>query len=761
MMLLRRIALLLLTGLFAQAAVAFTAFRVADIRVEGLQRITAGTLFTYLPVQAGSVLDQSTSSRALRALFATGFFDDVRFEREADVLVVQVVERPGISEIEITGNKEVDSEDLEAGLKEIGFAAGRVFNRSLLDQLELELRRLYFAQGRYGVAITPEVTQLPRNRVAISVNIEEGEVAQIRKVSFVGNESFKDKELRKKLSLGEGNWLSFITKNNRYSKQKLAGDLESIRSFYLDRGYVNFRIDSTQVSISPDKQDIYITINMTEGDVFSISEVKLAGNLVLEPEALYALVKTNAGQPFSRRKATATTQGITDKLGDEGFAFANVNSVPDIDNDNKTVALTYFVDPGKRVYVRRINISGNTKTRDEVIRREMRQMESSAISTKNVKRSRDRLRRLNYFDDVTFETPQVAGSDDEVNIDISVKEKPSGTLLAGIGFSQSQGIILNGSVTQDNFLGTGKRVSIGGSNSSAIRSFNLAYTNPYYTLDGISRGFDIRYRSTDAAQVDISDYQTDISFLGVNYGVPISEFNTVRFTFGWERTDITAGVNTPDEIRDFLDTNGESFDNFKFTASFTHDTRDSAVFTTRGTRRRLLLEASTPGSDLEFYKLSYRHQYHRSIAQNLVLVLDGDFGYADAYGNTNVVPFFENFFAGGIRSVRGYQDNTLGPRDSLNDPLGGALKLVFRTELQFPVWFRKDSKNMRMGVFLDAGNVFADDVGYDFGEIRYSTGVSASWLSPFGALVFSVGVPLNAGDRDEKQPFQFTFGSAF
>lgn len=754
-------AILILYVLLAATPARAADFVISDIRVEGLQRIAPGTVFNYLPLKVGDVLDRAASQRALRALFKTEFFNDIRFEREGDVLVVVVDERPSVSEITITGNKSIESADLLTGLKQTGLATGNVFNRSLLDRIQQELRQVYFSRGRYGVSIDATAKPLSRNRVEVVIAIDEGEVATIEGISFVGNQVFKDKELRKQLGLSTGGWLSFISKDNQYSKQKLSAGLEALRSFYLDQGYLNFRIDSAQVTITPDRRGIYVTVNMTEGEVYRLGEVKLAGNLILPEEELVKLVFSSTGDVFSRARTTATTTAITEKLGDQGYAFANVNAIPVVDEAAKTVALTYYVDPGKRVYVRQVSVAGNTKTRDEVVRREVRQMEGAPISTKLVKLSRSRLRRLNYFDDVTIETPPVPGSPDEVDLNVGVKEKPSGVLLAGIGFSQSQGIVLNGSITQDNFLGSGKRVTLAASNSTAVRNYRFGYTNPYYTIDGISRGFDLRYQSTNADDIDIADYTTDVSYAGVNFGLPLNEFDSVRFTLGFEHSAISAGSGASQEITDYIDENGDSFAGFKATASWRHDTRDSAVFPTQGVEQQLDVEVGLPGSDIEFYKVRYRHNWFRPLIGDYVLVLGGDLGYADVYGQAEELPFFENFFAGGIRSVRGFEDNTLGPRDSQDDPLGGASMIVGRAEVQFPVPFRLDTKSARLGVFLDAGGVFSQDASFDTGELRYSTGVSALWLSPLGALAFSLALPLNADADDDAQPFQFTFGNTF
>ena len=498
---------------------AFEPFTVTDIRVEGLQRIAPGTVFSYLPIKTGETFDEQRSAEAVRALFRTGFFKDVRIERENGVLVIVVQERPAISSIEITGNKDIESEPLLDSLKDIGFAQGRVFDRSLLEKVEQELERQYFSRGKYGVKITTTVTPLERNRVGIVIAVSEGRAARIKQISIVGNKVFDDETLLEDFQLSTPTLLSFYTGVDQYSKQKLAGDLETMRSYYLDRGYINFSIDSTQVSITPDKKDIYITINVTEGDQYKVKEVRLAGDLVVDPPALFPLVQLNPGDVFSRKRVTDTTTQISEKLGDKGYAFANVNTIPEVDEDKKEVAVTFFIDPGKRVYVRRVNMVGNTRTRDEVLRREMRQMEGGWFSSASVERSRTRLDRLGFFEEVNVETPTVPGTTDQVDVNYSVTERPSGNLLVGLGYSQSSGVLFNASVSQDNFLGSGKRVSVAFNNSDVNTVYSFSYLNPYYTIDGVSRGFGLFYRETDASEANVANYTADTFGGNVTYGV--------------------------------------------------------------------------------------------------------------------------------------------------------------------------------------------------------------------------------------------------
>jgi outer membrane protein insertion porin family len=754
--------------LFVHAAVAAT-FQVADIRVEGLQRIAAGTVFNYLPVQVGDTVSDGITAEIIRTLFGTGFFEDVSVERDGDVLVIAVRERPAVAEIEITGNRSLDTEVLKQGLAEVGLAEGRVFNPAVLDRIEQELQRQYFASGKYGIGIESTVSPLERNRVAIRIEIDEGLTARLKQINIVGNEAFADKELLKEFKLGTTNWLSFYTKNDRYSKQQLAGDLESLRSFYLDRGYIDFEITSTQVSISPDKKDIYLTIAVDEGDVYRVSDIQLAGEPSVPADQLFPLIQMRRGEVFSRKVATESADRIAKLLGDKGYAFANVNAVPEVNEGTDTVDVTFFIDPGKRVYVRRINMQGNVRTRDEVLRREMRQLETAWFSTDLVRRSRERLQRLGYFEEVNIETPAVPGTADQVDVDVTVKERASGNLMAGVGFSQSQGLILNASVTQANFLGTGKRVAFAVNTSRVSQLYRLAYTNPYYTIDGISRGFDISYRSTDFDRLIGADYSTDIGRAAINFGLPISD--TARAGVGayYQYTKFFAGRSFL--AQDFVTENGDVFHDFFLTASYVNDTRDSAIFPNEGSLQSIFAEVAIPGSDLQYYRLTARGRKYLPLTERVTLALKGDAGYGDGFGKTERMPFFENFYAGGPRNVRGFEANTLGPRETTldQDPVGGNLELTGGLEVYAPPPIGGNFENtVRVGAFLDFGNVWWTDdtdlvapTGFDFGDLRYSTGLSFAWLSPVGALSLSLAYPLNSEEQDDEQVFQFTFGQTF
>jgi len=744
------------------SAVQSAEFTVTDIRIEGLQRISAGTVFNAMPVKIGDIIDSDETPDIIKSLYKTGYFKDIKLEHEKGVLVIFVQERPAIAEIEIKGNKSIETEALLQGLKEIGLAEGRTFNRSVLDKIEQELRRQFFSEGKYAVELTSTVTPLERNRVAINISIIEGETAKIKTINIVGNQAFEEDELLNEFKLGIPGWWNVFADSDQYSRQKLAADMETLRSYYLNRGYINFRIDSTQVSISPDKKDIFITINIQEGDVYTINDIKLAGDFVLPKEDLFPLIHLARGQEFSRKQTVESSDRINKKLADFGYAFANVNSIPEIDEDNKTVGVTFFVDPGKRVYVRRINITGNTRTRDQVLRREMRQMESGWYASEKVKMSRERLQRLGYFEDVTLETPAVPGATDQVDVNVKVNEKSSGAFLAGVGFSQSQGVVFNSSITEKNFFGTGKQVTLAFNNSDVNTNYQLSYLNPYYTIDGVSRGFNLDYRETDFDEFDSADYLTDTLTVGGSLGIPTNEFDRIRLNLDLRDTDFKLGSTASDEIKDFITDNGNSYLDFILSASWRHDSRDKSIFPTRGGVQSVSAQVTIPGSDLSYYKLSYRNKHYFPLSKTFTLALNADIGYGEAYGDTSKLPFFENYFAGGGRSVRGFENNSLGPRDSQDDPLGANMKIVGNAELIFPAPIDAFKDTARLGLFFDIGNVFdTDESDPEFDDLRSSVGLSASWLSPVGALTFSYGFPLNEETGDETESFQFNLGSTF
>ena len=737
------------------------AFVVRDIRLEGLQRISAGTVFNYLPVKVGDTVNDTRTAAALRALFRTGFFRDVRLERDGDTLVVSVIERPSIDSIEFSGNEALKTEDLLSALEQAGFAQGRVFNRSTFDQVKQELHRTYFASGKYSARITGTVTTLERNRVAVRFDIAEGVVAKIRQINIVGNAAFDDDELLDDFALDTTGFFSFITRSDRYSKPKLAADLETLRSFYLDQGFINFSIDSTQVSISPDRTDVYITVNITEGGRFVVRDVHLQGALIVPEEELFDLVTVVQGGAFSRKDVTETARRIGNRLGSEGYSFANVNAVPEIDDAQNRVDLTFFVDPGERVYVRRINFKGHSKTRDEVLRREMRQMESAWISAEAIERSRIRLNRLGFFDSVTVEIPPVPGVSDQVDVDVTVVERPSGNLLLGAGYSSSQGPVFDISISDENVFGTGNRLRASFNTSDVSRDISVSWLNPYWTVDGVSRGIDVYNRRTDASDANLADYDLDRTGAGVTFGIPVSEFTRVNAGLSMERTEFVAGTNPSDPVQAFLEESGGRYFTVLATGAWANDSRNSRFLPTRGSLTRLSGELAVPGSELKYFKLFARHQRLFPLARDFVLLVEGEVGYGDGYGGTGKLPLTEHFFAGGHRSVRGFRANTLGPRDNFGEPVGGSLKTVATAELILPLPFTKESNTFRITGFFDVGNVYAHDEDFDVDTLRYSAGIAAIWLSPVGPMTVSFARPLKKQPDDRTQGFQLTLGTSF
>jgi len=753
-------------------------FVVKDIQVKGLQRISLGTVYNYLPVNVGEKFSLDNVSPAIKALFKTGFFKDVSLERDGSTLIVNVVERPSIAKIIFEGNKDLSKDDLTKALDKIGLAEGKIFDRQVLDKVEQELTRQYLSHGKYGLKIKTDVSNLTRNRVGIHIKISEGRVTKIKQINIVGNTVFDDKTLLGKFELNTSNLLSFYTKDDQYSKQKLSADLETLRSYYLDRGYINFSVESTQVAITPDKKDIYVTINVKEGEVYKLSKVKLSGNLVVAPEELIKLVSVGPTEIFSRKSATETSKAIQDRLGDEGYAFANVNMVPEINEAQKTVDMTFVVDPGKRVYVHRINMSGNTKTRDEVLRREMRQMEASWASSSKIERSKTRLERLGYFETVTVETPPVVGTADQIDVNYKVVEKPSGNLSAGVGFSQVQGIVLNANIAQDNVFGSGKRVNVAFNNSSYMTSYQFGFFNPYFTTDGVSQGYNLGYTKRNAGQINIANYNTNIANAGINFGIPLNEFDQIRFDTDVKHTNLGTTAYSSYQINQFIADQGSSFLTFSQGISWVHDTFNRAIFPNTGAQQRLSAVVMIPGSDLDYYKVGYRQQRYFPLAKDFTFKLNGEVGYGGGYGSTHGLPFFDNYFMGGTGSVRGFKNNTMGPRDSNGYPLGGSSKIIGNAELFFPVPFMTETKSVRLGTFFDIG---ALNDSFSVDNMKYSAGLSGEWLSPFGALSVSAAYPLNKGNysydqynpangvttsnvitqKDQTQFFQFNFGQNF
>lgn len=862
---------LLFALLIVPMLVSAQSFRVNDIRVEGLQRVSAGTVFAALPVQIGDELDSVAIQQATRALFQSGYFADIQIAREGSVLIISVEERPAISEITIDGNKAIKTEDLMQGLRDNGLSEGQIFKRATLEGLTQELQRQYVAQGRYGSSVETNVEDLPRNQVRLKIEVDEGQVAAIKHINIVGNKTFDDEVLADLFELKTTGMLSWLNNNDKYAREKLSGDLERLESYYLDRGYLKFSIDSTQVSLSPDKEAVYITVNITEGDIYKVSEVDLAGDPVVGEEQVRQLILLQDGQTFSQVLMTTTSEYITKRLGNEGYTFAEVRGIPEINEEDGTVKVTFFIDPGKRAYVRRIAFRGNTKTADHVLRREMRQMESASASTARIEHSKVRLERLGYFKEVNVETTEVPGTSDQIDVEYTVEEQPSGSVGASLGYSGDSGIVLGANVKQDNWFGTGKQVAFSISNSSFQTVYSFSYTDPYFTPDGVSRGFNVFLRERDYEEFLVASYSTDSYGASVNFGYPISEIERLGFSFGYTNLSIETGSSAVQEINGsprlnpsinnsyisqnqwedlqagntpdfslippvdfippsaveadtplgFVDENGDTFDSYSFTLSWAQSTLNRGRLATRGTSQRLSFEVALPGGDLEYYKLIYTGQYFRPLTKNLTLRLRTKLGWADAYGGTSELPFFEHFFAGGFGSVRGFKRNSLGPFSTQpqiydtatidtngdnvldrnvyvrcdnpnssalgsnrvcipgqllstrfgddDDPFGGNVLIEGSAEILFPLPFIKDQRSMQSAFFIDAGNVFDTDCGQfqkncydvDLNRLSISAGIGVTWITGFGPLTFSIARALKENEEDDTEFFQFSLGSSF
>ncbi|HEY8251302.1 MAG TPA: outer membrane protein assembly factor BamA [Burkholderiales bacterium] len=738
------------------AAQEFQPFVVKDIRVEGLQRTEPGTVFSYLPVKVGETMNADKARAALRALYATGFFADVRLDVENDVLVVFVRERPAIAQIDFSGMKEFEPDNVRKVLRELGMAEGRIFDRALLDSAEQELKRQYLSKGMYAAAVQTTVTPLERNRVGISIAVTEGPVAKIRGINIVGAQAFTESELLGLFVLRTPGWLTWYTQADRYSRERLGADLETLRSFYLNRGYLDFALESTQVAITPDRRDIYITINMSEGETYTVSEVSLAGQLLLPREELETLIQLKRGDVFSREKLAASTKAISDRLGNEGYAFANANAIPNIDKEKRAVAFSIVIDPGRRVYVRRIDVAGNAKTRDEVVRREMRQLEGAYYDASKIQLSRRRIDRTAFFSEVTVETLPVEASPDQVDVLYTVKEKATGSLLLGVGFSSVERIALSASVSQANVFGTGKYISANINSGSVNQVYSLSYMDPYYTVDGVSRGFDIYRRVTDASSLDTGAYKTDSLGGGIKFGYPVSEQISVDFGAAIESVDLEIFATSPLAYIRFVRDFGTQYTYGSGTAGWTRDTRDSLITTTAGSFLRASGEIA--GGDLQYYRLGYQQQWYYPMTRTFTLHLGGEIGWAGGYGE-QPLPFFKNYYAGGTGSVRGFRSFSLGPKDENGDATGGNRKLTGVAEFLFPMPGAEQDRSLRLAAFLDAGQVYAGNIV--LGELRYAAGIALFWSSPLGPLRLSWAHPINVQSGDRKQQLQFTFGTGF
>ncbi|MGH8286397.1 MAG: outer membrane protein assembly factor BamA [Steroidobacteraceae bacterium] len=786
-------------------------FTVGDIRVEGLERVSEGTVYNYLPVNIGDSLTPQRLREAVRALYATGFFRDVEMRRDGATLVVVVVERPSIESFELTGNKDIKTEDLQKSLRNVGLATGKTFDRSVLEDVKQFLTDQYFSRGKYGVRIDASVEEQPGNRVKVKIDIKEGKRAKIRQINVVGNGRFTDEQILEDFELKTPNWLSWYRQDDRYSREALQGDLEGLRSFYMDRGYANFDIESTQVAIAPEKDDIFITVNIDEGEVFKVSDVKLAGTFVVPEAELKRFLLVAPGQTFSRKVITATQELIQNRLGQDGYAFAKVDPVPTADNDKKEVAITFFVEPGNRVYVRHIAFTGANKINDEVLRREMRQLEGAWLSNVSVERSKQRVQRLPYVKKVETETTPVPGSPDLVDVVFQVEEGPSAQLGGGIGYSESQSFILSGNYADSNFMGTGERIAIDLNSGRYQKVYGLSHTDPYTTIDGVARTTSVTYRDVTQFVSASSDFSSETITAGLSYGYPITEFQSVQLGVALQSAELlTSELGSAQQAIDWVRSNGNAFEreeefiNFdgsigtvrffgtKFKTAeliggWSFDTRNRALFATRGTRHSLSLAYAVPGGEVEYWVANYEYLQYVPLGSRFALSFNAELGYGEDIGDTTSMPPFRQFFGGGPDTVRGYRESRLGPKDNFGNPYGGNLKVVGRTELILPMPEKWQSMS-RFSAFFDIGNVFSTGhvdffgrdaipgvpnsgtpIDYDFSydDLKQSAGIAVQWLAPLGIFRFSYAFPLNPeksdGIRfeDELERFQFSIGQAF
>jgi len=746
-----------------QPAWAFESFTISKIRAEGLQRLELGTILTYLPLSVGDQMTDAAARQAIRSLYGSGLFSDVEVERDGDELVIKVKERPAIASFKIEGNEKIGGDDLNKSLKDVGLTEGELFKRALLDSVEQELRRQYYANGYYDVAIDAKVNDLPNNRVDLNIKVTEGPVTKIKDINLIGNKAFKSDVLLEQLKLKTTNWIPFQS-TDRYSKQQLGGDLETLTSYYQDRGYLQFNVPSVQVALSPDKKDIYISIAVEEGSIYKVKGHRFSGEIILNEKFLDKLTGTKDGSIFSRKEATETGNRIEGALADIGYAFAKVTPVPEVDEPNKQVSINYFIEPGKRTYVRRINFTGHTGTNDETLRREMRQLEAAPFSKSAVERSRARLARLPYIEEAEVDTKPVPGSDDLVDVNFKVKERAPGSIQFGVGYSGSQGFLINAAITNTNFLGTGNRVQLSADTSTFTRSVNVSLTDPYFTQDGISQTVSAFYRSSQSVVRFSSGFDTNVVGGDLTYGIPLSEFTSLRIGGGLSQTAVKTFPNvSSDEVLRFVIRNGTSFTQYQLRTGIARDTRNRTFFASSGSLSRLNLDIAVPGSDLTFYNLNFTQEQYFQLPFHFFAETNATVGYVDSYGSTKDVPPYENYFAGGATTVRGYRDGTLGPRDfPNNNPFGGKLRTTAQTDLVIPLPVVSDNKTTRASVFFDIGNVYAKPGDFSFSTLRQSAGVSFSFFTPvLGLLTLSYAIPLNNRPNDETQAFQINFGTGF
>ena len=745
--------------LFANAVWAVEPFTVRDIRVEGLQRVEPGTIFGSLPFRVGEGYNDEKGAAAIRALFGLGLFKDVRLEVSGDVLVVVVEERPTVADVDFVGTKEFDKDVLQKALREVGIADGKPFDRALADKAEQELKRQYLNKSLYGVEVITTVTPIERNRVNLTFTVVEGEVAKIKEIRVAGNKVFSESTLLGLFDLDTGGWLSFYTKSDRYSRTKLNADIETLRSYYLTRGYLEFKVNSTQVAISPDKQGISITLNISEGERFVVSGVKLEGTYLTKDEEFKSLVAIKPGEAYNADAVAATTKAFSDYFGTFGFAFARVEAIPEIDRVNNRVAFVLQSDPSRRAYVRRINVAGNNRTRDEVVRREFRQFESSWYDGDKIKLSRDRVDRLGFFTDVNVETQEVTGTADQVDVAITVAEKPTGNLQLGAGYSSADSISLQFGIKQENVFGTGNYLGIDVNTSKSNRQIVLSTIDPYFTADGISRTVDVYERTNRPLSGQGGDYQLKSRGASVRFGVPFTESDTVYFGTGYESLTIVPGVNLPLSYQAYANQFGYTSNSIPLTIGWSRDTRDSALVPTSGRFQRVYSDIGVAG-DIRFLRANYQIQQYIPLNKQFTVALNGELGYGKGL-NGQPYPLFKNYYSGGLGSVRGFQQGSLGPRDASDIALGGPKKLTLNAELVAPFPGAGNDRTLRLYTFLDAGNVFGDKQSYKANDLRLSTGLGVSWISPVGPLRIAYALPLRKQPGDKIERLQFQIGTSF
>ena len=789
------------------SASAFEDFLITDIRIIGLQRVSIGSIFTAIPVSVGDTMNKEKISDITRALFSTGQFNDIQIAKDGNALILSVLERPSVALIELEGNKALKSEDLLKGLEGAGISQGQVYKRSTLNGMKSELVRQYSSQGRYGAGVEVETTTMPRNTINLKIIIDEGESASIKKVNIIGNEIFSDDDLKQGFELKEGKWYAFLSNSDKYSREKLEGDIENLESYYLDRGYLKFSIESSQVSISKNKEDVFITLSLSEGVQYKINDVNVIGDMPLNEDMYLPIMESQKDQIYSQAQITQIEEYLVNLLGNEGYTFAEVTGNPEIDEDDQTVALLFVVQPGNRTYARKIQFNGNYLTNDEVLRREMRQFEGAWASDNLIEASKVRLERLGFFKEVAVETIPVAGSEDQVDIEFSVEEESTSSVGGSIGYSDF-GMNLGLNLSDNNFLGSGNRFNFGINKSIYQESYNVSFFDPYFTMDGVSRGYSIYFRETDYGEFNVANYLTNSQGLGVQFGYPISDTQRIGLNLNFDNTDIDPGTLPSREISDFLASEGTIFDVLKAQAVWSRITLNRGMFPTYGSSTDVMLQATIPGSDLTYYKTNIRQKFYRPIGfANLVFGFTGELGYIDTYGDTKKTPFFENFYSGGPRSIRGFESNTLGPRvtpspcynfnpeteecpllidsdfdgtpdtigqnpylyQQARDPIGGNFLVEGSLQIIFKLPIIEDQRSMRSAFFLDFGNVFSTDCqDYQINcyepsvdELRYSIGVGVTWITGFGPMSFSFSQPFNDGPFDKTEEFQFTIGTVF